>query len=328
MADFIDDIRKLIADGKMSQALEQLTNYLHFNSPDHYNEIILHTAKYNRLLLSERKGLITQEQFEVGQVKISHALLQLLEVLPKEVDRSLFPLDIRIELQSAFTTAVKKISREKILGINNLKQISWIETGIKATKSVCRILTPVGLGTGFLIDEGILMTNHHVIPTASIAEQTKVEFNYQLNASNELLTTYRYRLDPAYFYTNPALDYTIVRIKADASKPPLEQWGKLHLNPDADPVPGEHVSITQHPNGGLKQIVLTSSVTINTDSYKLRYTSDTMAGSSGSPVFNDLWHVIAIHHASTPIQDDSEYNSLNEGILMSFIKPDCGTFWP
>ncbi|MCZ7542709.1 MAG: hypothetical protein M5R40_03845 [Anaerolineae bacterium] len=35
---------------------------------------------------------------------------------------------------------------EKILGINNLRQIAWIEQGIVAARSVCRVLTPEGPG--------------------------------------------------------------------------------------------------------------------------------------------------------------------------------------
>jgi endonuclease G len=53
-----------------------------------------------------------------------------------------------------------------------------------------------------------------------------------------------------------------------------------------------------------------------------------MPGSSGSPVFNDSWHVIAIHHAAVRAADDSQHRYVNEGILMSAIKPDAGRIWP
>ena len=60
-----------------------------------------------------------------------------------------------------------------------VKQISWIERGLKISSSVCRILTPNGLGTGFLISPDLLMTNNHVIPNSTSASQSKAEFNYQ-----------------------------------------------------------------------------------------------------------------------------------------------------
>ncbi|MCK4472915.1 MAG: trypsin-like peptidase domain-containing protein, partial [Anaerolineae bacterium] len=107
-------------------------------------------------------------------------------------------------------------------------------------------------------------------------------------------------------------------------------WGHALLNPNADPVPGEHVIIIQHPNGGLKQIVLTANQVVSLWEHRLHYTTDTMPGSSGSPVFNDSWQVIAIHHAGGELQTNAKGDKrfVNEGILMSAIKSDAGSFWP
>jgi endonuclease G len=95
-------------------------------------------------------------------------------------------------------------------------------------------------------------------------------------------------------------------------------------------VPGEHVIIIQHPNGGLKQIVLTANQVINLWEHRLYYTTDTMPGSSGSPVFNDLWQVIAIHHAGGDLRmnDKGDRRFINEGILVSAVKSNAGAFWP
>ena len=55
-----------------------------------------------------------------------------------------------------------------------------------------------------------------------------------------------------------------------------------------------------------------------------------MPGSSGSPVFNQNWEVIAPHHAGgdqqTNAQGDRRY--VNEGILISRIKKHLGNQWP
>jgi V8-like Glu-specific endopeptidase len=160
-----------------------------------------------------------------------------------------------------------------------------------------------------------------------MAARSVVEFDYQDDLLRNLLPAVRYSLDSDRFHTNPVLDYTIVAVKPDAGKLPVEVWGRLQLNPNADPVPTEHVSIVQHPNGGLKQIVLTANQVLATKPPVIHYTTDTMPGSSGSPVFNDSWHVIAIHHAEAPAPFEKQ-SFANEGILMSAIKPDAGTFWP
>jgi endonuclease G len=191
------------------------------------------------------------------------------------------------------------------------------------------------MGSGFLIGARILMTNNHVIRSAEVARPTKIEFNYQLplGVGGEPTGAVRYDLDPdALFRTSPALDYTVVAVKMDTSphKPSLSTWGKLQLNPNADPVRDEHVVIVQHPNGGPKQIVLTANSVLQVKSPYLHYSTDTMPGSSGSPVFNDLWQVIAIHHAAAPsvkLTGGGTRHS-NEGVLMSAIKPDLGSDWP
>lgn len=157
-----------------------------------------------------------------------------------------------------------------------------------------------------------------------------IEFNYQQDFQGNLLSTCRYRLDPKRFHTSQPLDYTIAGVLPNPDKPSLESWGVLSLNPNADPVSGEHVVIIQHPNGGLKQIVLTANQVVSLWEHRLHYTTDTMPGSSGSPVFNDSWQVIAIHHAGGELQTNAKGDKrfLNEGILMSAIKPDAGNFWP
>jgi len=107
----------------------------------------------------------------------------------------------------------------------------------------------------------------------------------------------------------------------------LNDWGHLALNPFADPIPLEHVVIIQHPNGGLKQITLTANQVVKVSAPYILYTTYTMRGSSGAPVFNDLWQVIAIHHAGIGPRDRVR-SFTNEGILMSSIRADAGSYWP
>ena len=52
----------------------------------------------------------------------------------------------------------------------------------------------------------------------------------------------------------------------------------------------------------------------------MHYSADTEPGSSGSPVFNDQWEVIALHHASVRAPEHTEFGGvLNEGIRVSAI---------
>src|SRR6185295_11784147 len=240
LENLIHTIQELIAEGEIEIAIDQLKNYLHSNLPRAYDEVLIQSSSYRRLQRSERKGILTREQFVVEQNRIAKALLDLLNELPHQVEKKLLPLD-RVEV--ALVKQTKKIPEgfnpELILGINNLKQISWIERGVQVARSVCRILTPEGLGTGFLVSSDTIMTNNHVLPTSDLAASSMVEFNYQQDGSGQLLPSVRYRLDGDRFYTNPDLDYSFVGVKEESGKPALETWGQLQLNPNADPLPSE-----------------------------------------------------------------------------------------
>lgn len=322
-------IQEQIAHGEIELALDRLQNYLSGSAPDLRDEVLLLTARYNRIRRERRRGTITRQTAVTDETRIIAALLELLKEVQGEIDEEMSPAPSPEPSEEALTVP-EEVSLEKILGINNLKQISWIERGLQVSKSVCRILTPGGLGTGFLIAPDLAMTNNHVIPDTASAAQSVVEFNYQHDFEGNLLPNCRYRLDTTRFHTSSILDYTIVALAADPSKPDLERWGCVFLNPHADPVPGEHVVIIQHPNGGLKQIVLTANQVVDLWEHRLHYTTDTMPGSSGSPVFNDLWQVIAIHHAGGGLQVNANGDKrfVNEGILMSAIRADAGDLWP
>ena len=81
------------------------------------------------------------------------------------------------------------------------------------------------------------------------------------------------------------------------------------------------MTIIQHPLGGPKQIAITANQVVNTYDYRLQYTTDTQPGSSGSPVFNDDWKVIALHHAggNLIVNERRDRMSPMKGSLVSSI---------
>ena len=76
-------------------------------------------------------------------------------------------------------------------------------------------------------------------------------------------------------------------------------------------------------------------VTSDMDNEKSRvhYRADTKKGSSGAPVFNLLWEVIALHHSGEPYPPDPNTGrhgedarfGINEGIPMMAILEDFKT---
>lgn len=325
----IVELKGLIDGGDVEDAFERLLNYLPTNSSKLNNEALAQSSRYRTARRRQLAGRITVEQFYVEENNIRNWLLDFIERLPARVERRFSPVIPAARHISGGAAQIDNgnIAKEKILGINNLKQVWWIERGVQVCKSVCRILTPQGLGTGFLVGPKTIMTNNHVVGTRELAAVSFAEFNYQADLSNQLMPAFRYRMNPDRFHTNAGLDYSFIGLEEEQGKPPMKSWGCLQLNPNADPIPTEHVSIVQHPNGGLKQIVLTANQVVATKPPFLHYTTDTMPGSSGSPVFNDTWHVIAIHHFAVTSRD-TEQGYANEGVLMSAIKADASPLWP
>lgn len=72
---------------------------------------------------------------------------------------------------------------------------------------------------------------------------------------------------------------------------------------------GDAAIIVQHPKGRRKQVVLNNNEIVGLYKDYLRYEADTDYGSSGSPVFNDRWELVGLHHAavnpSTEVSGDA-----------------------
>jgi len=66
---------------------------------------------------------------------------------------------------------------------------------------------------------------------------------------------------------------------------------------------GEYVTIIQHPEGKRKQIALRENQVVDMLDDFAHYRTDTAPGSSGSPVFNDQWEIVALHHSGVPKKD-------------------------
>ncbi|MCB0032958.1 MAG: trypsin-like peptidase domain-containing protein [Anaerolineales bacterium] len=183
---------------------------------------------------------------------------------------------------------------EKIIGENTLRHIRMLEQGLLASKAVARIITTDSYGSGFLVGEKLLMTNHHVIATPAAAQTAEYQFHYQLGLNDSPLTPMTVHAKPdGLFFTSPreALDFTVIELDdTPADVKPL-RLASLRVQKD------QRVNIIQHPGGGWKKISLQNNFVAFANSQDVQYLTSTEPGSSGSPVFNDDFVVIAIHHS-------------------------------
>lgn len=206
-------------------------------------------------------------------------------------------------------------AKERIIGNNDLMSINFLQIGYIVSKSVCRIHVRdingknEGYGTGFLISENVLMTNNHVLEDSDFAVNSMAEFNYQYNLSGEPSETFLFSFIPSeFFYTNKELDFTIVAIESlsKSKNKKIQEYGYLKLFQDPNKILiSEYVSIIQHPGGGYKQIAIRENQVITKNDKFITYSTDTAQGSSGSPVLNDQWQLVALHHSGVPRKDDN-----------------------
>lgn len=220
------------------------------------------------------------------------------------------------------------IAIERILGKNDLFPISYLQTGLNISKAICRISicdnrsSVIGYGTGFLLSSDIIMTNNHVLDSQGTAMNSIAEFNYQNDENSVPCTTYCFRLDPErLFITDENLDFTLVAVNNNRSDgKDINDFGCLALIPqEAVILEDEYVSIIQHPKGGPKSVTLRENKVSRIKDSFIHYLTDTEPGSSGSPVFNDQWVLVALHHAGVPSPDNKSEWVANEGIRISYI---------
>jgi endonuclease G len=206
----------------------------------------------------------------------------------------------------------RKAALERIIGeTNDLQSWSFLPRGARAAESVARISEldngrEMPLGTGFLVTPRLLMTNNHVLPDEASARQVIVEFGAQVDIDNAPASPTRYRLDPAtFFVTDEHLDFTLVLLDTGPDNPPpggTYGWTKL-IREQGKIVTGEPVNVVGHPMGRLKEISIRNNRLDLQLEHFLHYATDTEPGNSGSPVFNDQWELVALHHSGVPRLD-------------------------
>lgn len=202
------------------------------------------------------------------------------------------------------------LTLERFMGRNDLIGIDYLEGGFRAARPVGRITVrspgAVLHGTGFLVSPSLLITNNHVLGSAEEAAAGIIEFDFQAGADGRPMPPVVFQLDPqSFFITHRDLDFTVVAVSGRSRDGrPLTSFGRLPLKEtQGKAVIGELVNIIQHPNGEPKQLALRDNQIVDVLDDYLHYSADTAHGSSGAPVFNDQWEVVALHHSGVPRKD-------------------------
>lgn len=223
--------------------------------------------------------------------------------------RDLVPIDERVYFES-------------IVDGSDMLPMRYLALGQLAARAVGRLFLPAdgnhgdGFATGFLVAPNLLLTNHHVLPDVEWARAATLTMDAEDGLDGLPLTPRIFQLDPdRLYFADKDLDFCFVAVRPrsrDGS--PLAPFGYLRLF--ATPgkiVRDEYATIVQHPHGRQKHIAARNN-RINVYVYDddldddkeraennfLYYSTDTLGGSSGSPVFSDQWFVVALHRRGVP----------------------------
>jgi len=212
------------------------------------------------------------------------------------------------------TQLIERIGLERIIGKKDFLNVSFLELALAVSRFVGRMnikmspTTTVGFGTGFMVSPRLLLTNNHVIASKQDALHSEVEFDFQYDRFGRLLPVVSYGLEPnTFFLTDVDLDFTLIAV-ADRSVGSGQVelkgygWNRL-IEEEGKALIGDALNVVQHPNGEAKQISLRSNQLLNLLPDFAHYETDTEPGSSGSPVYNDQWEVVALHHSGVPATD-------------------------
>jgi len=194
--------------------------------------------------------------------------------------------------------------------INNaFLPVSFLHKGNVVQKCVCLIKRGNMTATGFLIKRDLVLTNHHVFPDAAAVVGAKVIFGFDEQgdpATHVQIASFEYSYQP--------LDFAV--IKLEKSMPgdyiDLPQHGINYAV-------NQHANVIGHPLGGPKAVSIRSNLITEVTENTIEYTSDTEPGSSGSPVFDNSWSLIALHSGAGTKDPNSGKYITNKGVRIDAI---------
>lgn len=229
----------------------------------------------------------------------------------------------------------------------------WREQLFRLEGRVCQVEVNHSVrGTGFLVGADTLLTNHHVvrnvIEKSALASTVRLRFDYRvlpngtrsdgtvvsLHKSDWLIdwtpctAGERANKPDAATPTIDELDFALLRLDRAfgdelliaGSQGSPRGWISV---PKGEPLitvdPPMPVLILQYPaHEPLKLAVDTAAVLrLYENGTRVRYTTNTDPGSSGSPCFDIDWKLIALHHYGDRLHDKAQYN---QGIPIKMIR--------
>jgi hypothetical protein len=211
----------------------------------------------------------------------------------------------------------------------------WLDRMTAIERQVCRIeANGAALGTGFLVGPKAVLTNWHVVQEArdqGVEAALSCRFDFKRLTTGQtdggtlipvsaLLAESRCSAaeekgdDPDNPPPKPdELDYALIELPD-----PLPDRGHIRLGTPPPLRVGAPLIIVQHPEGDAIRFAIDTDAVIGMmhSDLRLRYTTTTEPGSSGSPCLTMDLDIVALHHLGDP----RRVAQFNQGIPIALVR--------
>jgi len=222
---------------------------------------------------------------------------------------------------------------ERVLGTERFESLIWFRTAIDRCRAIARIEDRLEnpFGTGFLVRGNsihpsfpsvVLITNAHVVSEKSVRALRPTEARVTFRGLEDATAPHRIsRL----LWTSPPTELDTTIVELDGCPDAATRCPVAEEKPRVSTKPPPQTYVIGHPSGEARvMLAVRDNLVLDGDDVRLHYRTPTEPGSSGSPVFNQWWEVIALHHAGfTEVRKlhgrEGKY-AANEGIWIECIK--------
>ena len=230
---------------------------------------------------------------------------------------------------------------ERVYGLDRFHPVDWLRNALLACRSVARVEDGYdSKGTGFVLagdnlgpgwPARVLLTNAHVVPGAVEPDDVVITFRGLSEAGRETAVTVRPVGGMLWHSPKYDLDACVLALPDDLS-PQISPLRVSRRFPRLGEENRVRAYVIGHPMGIPEiRLSLHNSLVLDPDDRYVWYRSPTERGSSGSPVFDDKWRVIALHHGATDSMRGTAGggSAANEGIridrLLAALRAAGGT---
>jgi V8-like Glu-specific endopeptidase len=202
-----------------------------------------------------------------------------------------------------------------------LVDVVFFAQGLDRARSVCRLVPwfagrQIGSGTGFRIGADLILTSRHVlfdrVRGGSRALHVEAWFNYEVDEQGVPRKKVEIPCDIGAIVAEEEHDWAVIR----AREPIPDAFPALRIGAARVPSVGDRVSIIQHPQRLPKKVAFHHNLIRAVEPDRILYLTDTDEGSSGSPVFDQDWSVVAMHHWTLPAPEGERSKWWNQGRRM------------